>query len=279
DKRIEVLSQSNELKELRVRQYTLFLAGMGAFIILSVAMLLLLLRQRHLKAEQEKTGLQQKLFQLQMNPHFIFNSLSSIQHLIVEEDTERASICLAEFSNLVRSILYSSSNETIGLDTEIKTIESYLALQKMRYNDKFDYEIDIDPGLDPENLEIPVMLLQPFIENAIEHGIKHKKGKGRIEIRIKPSGEQSIGRSDQTNGRSGDRVILEVEDDGVGREKAQELLHQRDKNHKSLATAITRERIAILNRKLKRKITLEIIDLKDELGEAKGTRVVFGVPV
>ena len=189
DKRIEVLSQSNELKELRVRQYTLFLAGMGAFIILSVAMLLLLLRQRHLKAEQEKTGLQQKLFQLQMNPHFIFNSLSSIQHLIVEQDTERASICLAEFSNLVRSILYSSSNETISLDTEIKTIESYLALQKMRYNDKFDYDIIIDPGLDPENLEIPVMLLQPFIENAIEHGIRHKGSKGRIQLRIRRSGE------------------------------------------------------------------------------------------
>ena len=264
DKRIEVLSQSNELKELRVRQYTLFLVGMGAFIILSIALLLLLLRQRHLKAEQEKTGLQQKLFQLQMNPHFIFNSLSSIQHLIVEEDTERASICLAEFSNLVRSILYSSSNETIGLDTEIKTIESYLALQKMRYNDKFDYDIMIDPGLDPETLEIPVMLLQPFIENAIEHGIRNLGSKGKIDVRFM---------------RRNSSLILEIEDNGIGREKAQELLKQRDKTHKSMATAITLERIAVLNRKLKRKITMEIVDLKDEQGKAKGTRVVFGVPL
>jgi tetratricopeptide (TPR) repeat protein len=263
DKRIEMLSQSNELKELRVRQYTLFLVGMGAFIILSIAVLLLLLRQRHLKAEQESTGLQQKVFQLQMNPHFIFNSLASIQHLIVEQDTERASICLAEFSNLVRSILYSSSNETISLDTEIKTIESYLALQKMRYNDKFDYDIIIDPKLDPENLEIPVMLLQPFIENAIEHGIKQKKGKGRIGIRIE---------------RKDDSTIFEVEDDGIGREKAQELLQQRDKYHKSMATAITLERIAVLNRKHSRKITMEIIDLKDEKGEARGTLVRFGIP-
>jgi tetratricopeptide (TPR) repeat protein len=264
DKRIEMLSQSNELKELRVRQYTLFLLGMGAFIILSIAVLLLLLRQRHLKAEQDKTGLQQKVFQLQMNPHFIFNSLASIQHLIVEQDTEKASICLAEFSNLVRSILYSSANETISLDMEIRTIESYLALQKMRYNYKFDYDIILDPGLDPENLEIPVMLLQPFVENAIEHGIRNKPSPGLITVDFRLNAS---------------KLFIAITDNGIGRAKAQELMQQRDKTHKSMATAITMERIKVLNRKLKRKINLEIIDLKDEQGDARGTKVVFGVPV
>ncbi|MFO7613581.1 MAG: hypothetical protein R6W71_02980, partial [Bacteroidales bacterium] len=173
----------------------------------------------------------------------------------------------------------SSAEEYVPLEEEISSIENYLALQKVRYRDMFDYTVEVDEEIDTETARIPPMLAQPFIENAIEHGILHKGSKGRIKVRIRRSGEQAIGRSDQTNGRSGDRVILEVEDDGVGREKAQEILQKQDKDHKSLATAITMERIAILNRKLKRKITLEIIDLKDEQGEAKGTRVVFGVPV
>ena len=128
---------------------------------------------------------------------------------------------------------------------------------------KFDYSLFADEGLDTENTFIPPMLAQPFIENAIEHGIKHKKDKGLISIRF-----------EQKNGG----LELIIEDDGIGRKKAHELRMQYDKDHKSLATAITQERIAVLNRKLKHKITLEIIDLKDERGEAKGTRVVFGVP-
>jgi sensor histidine kinase YesM len=108
------------------------------------------------------------------------------------------------------------------------------------------------------------MLAQPFIENAIEHGIKHKNSKGKIDVRFKLQ-----------NGR----LELEVEDDGIGRQRALEILREQDQGHKSMATAITMERIRILNKKLKHKITMEIIDLKNEQGEARGTRVVFGVPV
>jgi sensor histidine kinase YesM len=133
----------------------------------------------------------------------------------------------------------------------------------VRFPDKFDYSLFVDERLDAENTSIPPMLAQPFIENAIEHGIKQKNAKGHISIRF-----------EQYNGG----MQLIIEDDGIGRKKAHELRMQYDKNHKSLATAITLERIAVLNRKLKRKITLDIIDLKDEHGEAKGTRVVFGVP-
>ena len=146
----------------------------------------------------------------------------------------------------------------------MSTIGNYLALQKVRFSDQFDYELEVDNSLDPESTFIPPMLAQPFIENAIEPGIRNLGAKGKFNIRFI---------------RSNNTLMLEIEDNDIGREKAQELLNQRDKTHKSMATAITSERIAILNRKLKRKITMEIVDLKDERGEAKGTRVVFGVPV
>jgi len=154
----------------------------------------------------------------------------------------------------------------------LNTIENYLELQKVRYPDKFDYIIDIDPVIYIESVMVPPMLAQPFIENTIEHGIKHKEGKGRITIRIYRLGDLTIG-------RLGDWAMFEEDDDGVGRERATCLLLQQEGKHKSLATAITRERIAALNRRSKKKITLEIIDLKDDNGNARGTLVRFRLPL
>jgi sensor histidine kinase YesM len=164
----------------------------------------------------------------------------------------------------VRSILNSSQQEWITLEEEIAMLENYLELQQIRFPDIFTYKIEYDERLNPESVEIPPMLIQPFVENAIEHGIKHKEGKGRIDIRCR---------------RSNDVAIFEVEDDGVGRERARDLLLKQEESHKSLATAITRERIKAINKKRKRKIRFEILDLFDESGKARGTRVVFEVPL
>ncbi|MFO7614657.1 MAG: histidine kinase, partial [Bacteroidales bacterium] len=264
DQQIAVLSQSNELKELRMRQYITILFGTGVFIVMIVALLLLLIRQRHFKAQQEKSDLEQKLLRSQMNPHFIFNSLASVQNFIVKQDDTKASIYLSRFSELVRSILNNSLEEQITLEQELSTIENYLELQKVRFPEKVDYHIHVDDSLDPENIFVPPMLAQPFIENAIEHGIKHRETKGSISISYT---------------RNGHGMTFAIEDDGIGRKKANELRQKFDKDHKSLATSITQERIKVLNRKQKRKITMEIIDLTDENGEATGTRVVFGLAV
>ena len=198
-----------------------------------------------------------------MNPHFIFNSLASIQNSIINEEPLKASKYLARFSKLVRNILDSSLEELIPLEEEIVTIENYLALQKIRFPEKFDYTVDVDERLDPESIYVPPMLAQPFIENAIEHGIKHKDSKGNIRVRFKLNES---------------KILYEVEDDGVGREKAQEILMKQDKDHKSLATEITKDRIRVLNKKLKTKISLSIEDLKNEKGEAIGTKVRFEIP-
>jgi tetratricopeptide (TPR) repeat protein len=234
DQRIMYLEQENELKEITVRQTRIIFLGTGLLMVLVIFMLILLLRQGKLKSRQETVQLEQKLLRSQMNPHFIFNSLASIQNKIVTEEPELATDYLARFAQLFRNILEGSTEEYIMLEKEIETVRNYLELQQVRFAGKFSYDVLVDEALDTERIRIPPMLTQPFIENAIEHGIKHKKGKGRIEIRIKRSGEQSNRRTvEQLNSRTVEQTIFEVEDDGVGREKAQELLHQRDKNTKA----------------------------------------------
>ena len=199
-----------------------------------------------------------------MNPHFIFNSLASIQNSIVNEDPIRASKYLARFSKLVRNILDSSVEEFITLEEEIQTIENYLELQKVRFPDKYDYQINVYEKLEPESIELPPMLSQPFVENSIEHGFKGSDQKGNIVIRFYPEGEY---------------LIMDIEDNGIGREKAQELIMEQNKDHKSLATKLTMERITVLNKNFKQKIRFEIIDMKDENGNAAGIRVVFEIPL
>ncbi|MBE0662163.1 MAG: histidine kinase [Bacteroidales bacterium] len=264
EEQLSLLATDNALKESKLRNNSLIFLSVILALLFALMLVFFLFRQRRIREKQDKILLEQRLLRSQMNPHFIFNSLASVQNFIVKHDDTSASIYLARFSELVRSILNNSMEEQITLEHEIGTIENYMELQKVRFPKKFDFSLFVDEHLDVENTFIPPMLAQPFIENAIEHGIKHKEGKGHISVRF-----------EHKNGS----MELIVEDDGIGRKKAHELRLQYDKNHKSLATAITQERIKTLNRKQKSKITMEIIDLKDEEGEAKGTRVVFSVPV
>ena len=264
EKRIEMLSEENRYTELQLKQNRTFLFGLSGIIFLIILMGLILLRQNKIKSQQKTLMLEQRLLRSQMNPHFIFNSLSSIQGFMMEKDTRTASKYLSKFAKLIRNILDNSSEEYVPLDKEISTIENYLELQKVRYEGKFDYSIEVDESIEPESVIIPPMLAQPFIENAIEHGIKHKGSKGNIKVGFKLN-KQSL--------------IYVVEDDGIGREKAQEIQKKQNTDHKSLATSITQERIKVINKKSKHKITLEIIDLKNDEGKGTGTKVVFKVPV
>ena len=257
------LLQENTLKSYKIKQSRFFLIGLGIIVMLVIILAIVLIRQNKLRSEQQNLLLQQKLFRSQMNPHFIFNSLTCIQGFITEKDTRTASRYLSKFAKLIRNILDSSIEEFIPLAEEIATIENYLELQKVRYEGKFDYSIQVDEKIDAEGVLIPPMLAQPFIENSIEHGIKHKKSKGNINIRFSLKNNM---------------VVFEVEDDGVGREKAKEILYKHNKEHKSLATAITHERIQMLNKKLKKKIDIHIEDLTGEKKKPLGTLVAFEIP-
>jgi len=263
-KKIRSLAQDYELSQLKLSHSRLLFIGSGAGVVIMSLFVLMYFQRKRLKAEQNSINLEQKLLRSQMNPHFIFNSLASIQNFIVNQKANEASIYLSRFSQLVRNILDNSTEEFVPLEKEIETIRHYLELQKVRYADRFDYSIDIDTVIDTEIVMIPPMLAQPFIENSIEHGIKYKETAGHIAIRFQ---------------LEDDLIRFEVEDDGVGREKANEIEMKQNRIHRPLSTSITHDRLVTLNKKSKTKIRMEIIDLKDDLGEACGTRVAFGIPM
>ncbi|MCK9421703.1 MAG: histidine kinase [Bacteroidales bacterium] len=258
------LVRDNELRRLRMNQTRILFAGLGGVALIAFLVFVVWIQRKRFRSDQKALILEQKLLRSQMNPHFIFNSLTNIQNFILTEKPDKASIYLSKFAMLVRNILDNSVEEYVVLEKEISTIENYLELQKVRFSGKFDYSIHIADEIDTDTLKIPPMLAQPFIENAIEHGIKHRETPGHIDI--------SFSLKDHV-------LIFEVEDNGIGRQKAHEIRILKDPEHKSMATSLTRERLANLNRKMKEKIRLEIFDLKNAIGEASGTKVTFGIPL
>ena len=263
DKEIYSLSHVNKLQELQLIQSRWMLVGLGGVVLLIILFAIILIRQNKLRNSRQTLLFQQRLLRTQMNPHFLFNSLSSIQNFVIQENPIKASDYLSRFAKLVRQILNNSVEEYVLLEDEISSIENYIELQKIRYRDMFDYSIKVDKEIDPETILIPPMLAQPFIENSIEHGFKHKDSMGNMKIRF----------------RSNDKLIrFEVEDDGIGRENAMEILKEQNKGHRSMATDITRDRLRVLNKKLRQKIKLTITDLKDKNGNSAGTKVTFDIP-
>lgn len=264
DQKIRALTHESELRKMKLNQSLLIFSLAAGSILLLSMVLLMLIQHRRNRAEQKSASMEQRLLRAQMNPHFLFNSLASIQNYIINEKTDEASLYLSRFSQLVRNVLDNSAEEFVSLENEVDAIQNYLELQKVRYADKFDFQLMVDDQIDPESTFIPPMLAQPFIENSIEHGIKHLEGNGKIEIRFKL--DEGM-------------LRFEVEDNGVGRDMAVEVERKRNVRHRSMSTSITQERLLPLNRKLKGKGQLEIIDLKNETGGACGTQVRFGIPL
>lgn len=221
--------------------------------------------QKKLQLEKEVVELEQKALRLQMNPHFIFNALNSIQSQIGTDNEQAARYYLAKFSHLMRQILDNSRNASISLEEEINTLENYLLIEKFCNGDRFDYKITMDDTIEKDYVKIPPMLLQPFIENAIKHGLKYiDNKKGLIEVNF----------SEKNN-------LLEcsVTDNGIGRVKAEELNKvSKETYHKSTALLVTQERLDLLKEDENVR-SLEIIDLYDTTGSAIGTKVIVRIPI
>jgi tetratricopeptide (TPR) repeat protein len=263
EKQIALLARDNELNKMKVAQSRAFNFGVAALFVILLLVGFLFLRQNKLKNEHKSTLLEQKLLRLQMNPHFIFNAFSNILRLIDTNENKQASIYLTTFGKLLRTTLESTREDMVPFEKEVSTLRNYLELQKLRYAEKFEYSLEVDEKIDQEDMSIPPMLVQPFIENAIEHGIRHKKSIGRIDVRFILKGK---------------KILCEVEDDGVGREKAWEAEYAERGDRKSLATEIIIDRIKVLNKKFKQKIRLEIIDKQSTTMKALGTKVVIDLP-
>lgn len=221
------------------------------------------IEKEKIEMEKDLIELEQEASRLQMNPHFIFNALNSIQGFISTNDAVQAKKYLTRFSRLMRLILENAREKYIPLQNEIEMLDNYLEFERLCKNNKFEYRITTDPEIDIENLEIPPMMIQPFVENAILHGIKHKEGQGNVEIsfRLKNS-----------------TLICEVTDDGIGRQKAAGIKAKYNVNHKSTAIHVTRKRLEQLQIASGAHAGFEIIDLVQD-GNAQGTKVVISIPV
>jgi ligand-binding sensor domain-containing protein len=219
--------------------------------------------KKMLTIEKQVFELEQKALRLQMNPHFIFNSLNAIQNFVLLNDTDKAVNYLAKFSHLMRMILANSTASFITLKDELRALTYYMDLEKLRFDDKFDYQIIRDPAIDEEFVEIPPMLFQPYVENAIIHGFVNSPNPGVLEIILK---RQNSG-----------TLLCVIHDNGIGREKAIEIRDKSGIKRQPKGMIITQERIEIFNKQSNKNFSVKIIDLKDENGEAAGTRVEFTI--
>ena len=260
---ISYQKESIQAKEMITIQLTrqIFITVIFAVLLLFLLFFLIFRsRQNKLKQSQKEAELSQSLLRSQMNPHFIFNAMSGIQSYIYSHEPEKSSQFLVNFSRLIRLILENSSKEFIPLELELEIIEKYLTTQKMRFEDRFDFKLNIDELLIEKQALIPPMITQPFIENAIEHGQLHTLIDGCINISITEENKM---------------LQIIISDNGVGRKGSKNT--KKIKSHNSMAIDITRERIRIINQKYKTKGNLKIRDY-DELNEI-GTEVIIKIPL
>ena len=213
--------------------------------------------------QQQATELEMQALRAQMNPHFIFNSLNSINRFILQNDKEQASDYLTKFSRLVRSILQNSQSAFIPLASELEALQLYLELESVRFNHHFHFNIHVDEDTDISSLKVPPLIIQPYAENAIWHGLMHKTEKGNLQIELYE--EEDV-------------LCCKITDDGIGRKKAAELKSKSASTHKSMGMQITADRIAMLQKTNRLAPQIEIKDLALPDGSAGGTEVLLKIP-
>ena len=258
ERALEDLNQQASAQAFKIKQRNLLIGALILVLLLSISSLYLYNQQRLIKQKQAINAIEQKILRLQMNPHFLFNALSSIQtYLLTKEDTPKAIYYLSRFAELMRQVLEYSQETQITLEDEINTLENYLSLQQLRFNNEFKYEITVGENINRWETLIPPLIGQPFVENAIEHGKVHTVSNGYIKVKFEKKGTQ---------------LYAIVEDNGIGRKKA--LQTKSKSKHTSLATKITKERIRLLSKLAKQKFAFEIKDLTQS-----GTQVIFKLPL
>lgn len=253
----KLLAQEKDLEKLRANRnrQLLYLSIFAILLILVISFLLM--RQYKTNAALLTNQLKHRLLRNQMSPHFIFNSLVAIQNFVYKKTPIQAGEYLASFAQLIRAILENSTEEYISLEKEVQWLENYLKLQLLRFDNSFDYSIDLDENIDLENMLIPPMLTQPFIENALEHGLSQLDYRGKIAVKMRLS----------------DNILhIEVSDNGIGIDASKK--NNSDKKHTSLALKITQERLHFLNKKRGKSIFFNIKNL-----DSKGTLVSFSLPL
>lgn len=219
---------------------------------------------KQIQLENDLKFSQETALKAQMNPHFLFNVLNSIKGYIYENDKKNAVFYLSGFSDLIRKILIHSSSPEITLQEEIEILKLYVELEAMLIQDNFKYTIEIDDRVDVSNVKIPALLIQPYVENALKHGLRHKKGLKELSVVFKLNLEENC-------------LIIAINDNGIGRKASYHLSSQHANKHQSFATSATEKRIELLNSNKKNIVSVKIIDHISDDNEALGTGVILTI--
>jgi tetratricopeptide (TPR) repeat protein len=265
---LDLSKQENHLQEKTIAKSHKIIFILVISILLLVLLTILIIQQILLRSQRKTAELTQDNLRSQMNPHFIFNILNSIHSYILKNDTKSSTSYLIKFSNLLRQTLDNSVNKLVSIEDELNALKLYLELESLRLDNKLEYSIFIDDEIDPIMFKIPTLLLQPYVENSILHGLQQQSDKsnrtGKIEINLKYNNNS---------------ILCTITDNGIGREKAEALKTQNGIKRKSHGSTITETRLKLLNSIYGKKIGVKYADILDENNNCLGTRVEFNLPI
>jgi tetratricopeptide (TPR) repeat protein len=261
---VQRLSEENDSVRLKLRKNRTILIVIAIFLILLVGILYILYRQSQLNAEKKLLTLEQSMLRSQMNPHFLFNSLNSIKLYIINNEKKNAVHYLNKFSKLVRKILEASSQREISLAEELETVALYMNIENIRFSNEINFNVYVKDDINTHNIKIPSLILQPFLENALWHGLSSKDGAKNIDLEIK-------------KGKNGFIEII-ITDNGVGRDAAERIKDGKVLKRKSVGIDITKERLANFSRDYENYFHVEIIDKFDDDTNPIGTQIVIYIP-
>ncbi|MCA6363976.1 MAG: histidine kinase [Bacteroidetes bacterium] len=259
----QLLLQKNQIQEFQISKTRYVIFGFIFLLLLLLMIGTLLFRQARLKTENWKMSAEQKLLRAQMNPHFIFNSLNSIRYFILSKQNAQAENYLATFSRLIRNSLESSIDDTVSVDREVEMLKDYLGIEALRFNGVFEYEIHIDDALKVNTVRIPQLMIQPFVENAIWHGLLPKKNNRKLLIQLLPGADSG-------------KIRCVIDDNGVGRTAAAQNKSLQKEKH--LAIEFVQQRLLLYKKAYHSDCRLTLTDKFDENGDADGLCVVLELP-
>ncbi|PIB27653.1 histidine kinase [Maribacter sp. 4U21] len=261
---LETLAKENETVRLKLRKNRTMLLISGIGLALLAGILYILYRQYQLNNEKKLLTLEQTMLRSQMNPHFLFNSLNSIKLYIINNEKKNAVHYLNKFSKLVRKILEASSQREIPLAEELETVELYMNIENIRFSNEINFKIKVEETLDVHTIRIPSLILQPFLENALWHGLSSKDGEKNIVLEVMKAQEGFI--------------KISIIDDGVGRDAAEKIKQGKVLKRKSVGIDITKERLANFSKDYQNSFHVEIIDVYDDSNNPSGTKIVLHIP-
>jgi len=260
NKQIKLLADRNE--EL-LKNQKLYLLVIFSVVLLAVVMIALN-RNRQLRQEKQILTLEQDMLRSQMNPHFIFNSLNSIKHFIINNDQQNAVYYLNKFAKLIRKILISNTEKHISLEDELETMKLYISVENMRFSNQIDFSVQVEPTINLTGIKVPSLILQPFLENALWHGLSSKADDKKIKLEVSKG--------------SKNHVAVTITDNGIGRVASEKINKDKSLNRKSVGLNITKARLSNFSKRFTIGYNLKITDLYNDNQKAIGTKVELLIP-